>query len=150
MNVTNNTHLLRTTIALLKQHSKLHGLSLGLTLLTGLVLLSLIIWQPVMNIGVLVLVMVLTLGLMEAWLATRVGFDLALLENITQEDKEFESELDALDVSLLSLDLIVKQKTGRPLPERLCGCLRLLRLQAGVMLFQYAVIIVAILWYWLL
>ncbi len=104
MNATNHTHLLRTTIALLKQHSKLHGLSLGLTLLTGLVLLSLLIWQPIMNIGVLVLIMVLALGLMETWLATRVGIDLTLIENIKQEDKEIEIELDAMDVSLLSLD----------------------------------------------
>jgi len=78
------------------------------------------------------------LGLGEAYLALRVGFDAALFHSLAAPDEAFD--LGRLDEALLRLGLISPAKTGRPITARIAGARRLLQWQ-GLMLGLQAALI---------
>jgi hypothetical protein len=92
-----------------------------------------------------VALVVIGLGVAQAWLAVRVGFDAALLRDVANR-----TQFAALDAALVALDLIPPEKAGRPLDERLRGAMRLMRLQglclgAQILVLILGALIVAIL-----
>ncbi len=78
------------------------------------------------------------LGLGEAYLAMRIGFDAALFRRVAAPAEAFD--LDRLDQALLRLELIPPAKTGRGITERIAGARRLLYWQ-GLMLGMQAALI---------
>ena len=78
------------------------------------------------------------LGLGEAYLAMRVGFDAALFRRLAAPAEALD--LARLDEALLQLGLIPPAKTGRAIAERIAGARRLLQWQ-GLMLAMQAVLI---------
>ena len=78
------------------------------------------------------------LGLGEAYLAMRVGFDAVLFRRLAAPADTFD--LGRLDEALLRLGLIPPGKTGRPIAARIAGARRLLQWQ-GLMLGMQAALI---------
>ena len=139
----------RTTIdacaALLEQGRTLDALSRLLTLFAVALLfagaLELVAKAPAILIGLVVII----LGVAEAWFALRVGFDAALLRDVANR-----TQFAALDTAMVRLDLIAPEKAGRPLEERLQGAMRLMRLQGlclggQILLLIVGALIIAIL-----
>jgi hypothetical protein len=126
--------------ALLDQGHRADGLS---RLMTAAALVALMIlpavpgrWSvllPVM-VGVVALV-----GLSEAYLAMRVGFDAALFRRLAGDPGGFD--LNRLDSALLRLNLVPPAKTGRPFAERVTGARRLLQWQGRMLALQTALIL---------
>jgi hypothetical protein len=79
------------------------------------------------------------LGLGEAYLAMRVGFDAALFRRLAAPVETFD--LGRLDEALLRLGLIPPGKTGRPIAERIAGTRRLLFWQGLMLGIQIALIL---------
>ena len=79
------------------------------------------------------------LGLGEAYLAMRVGFDAALFRRLAAPAEAFD--LGRLDEALLRLGLIPPAKTGRPIAERIAGARRLLHWQGLMLGLQAALIL---------
>jgi hypothetical protein len=131
----------RTTIdacaALLEQGRTLHTLSRLLTLFAVALLfagaLELIAKAP----SIIIALVVIGLGVAEAWFALRVGFDAALLRDVANR-----TQFAALDTAMIRLDLIAPEKAGRPLDERLQGAMRLMRMQGLCLGGQILVLIV--------
>ena len=79
------------------------------------------------------------LGLGEAYLAMRVGFDAALFRRLAAPAEALD--LDRLDKALLRLGLIPPAKTGRPIAERIAGARLLLHWQGLMLGLQAALIL---------
>lgn len=131
---------------LLAQHSKIHYLSVALTvgvmltslLLAGLGLLSLA--------GMLGSLLVVVLGLAQLRSAVRVGFDTALLRQLAQSTLYAEQDLQSLDHALIALQLMPAEKAGRSLDARLQGCLRLFKQQAVWCALQLLTLLCLVIW----
>jgi hypothetical protein len=103
-----------------------------------LLLLPIAIGPP--NIFVVVVLGPVTLvGLGEAYLAVRVGFDAALFRRLANDEAGFD--LDRLDASLLRLQLIPAGKTGRTIDQRIAGARRLLQWQGLLLALQAALML---------
>jgi len=129
-----------STIALLRQYRLLHGFSVMITLSAIVVLLFMALGHELSRYGIGVVVLVIVAGVVEIFLALRVAFDIELLNGLrhTQEEGEGGQALARLDQSLLRLNLIANDKSGRDLDSRLAGCFRLFRRQAlccGIQVF---------------
>jgi len=110
--------------ALLRQGRLLDRLS-GTLLLTGVVfgLGQLLLKRADPLLAAVCLALVLA-GLVQKYLALRVAFDAELFARLES------LSLAELDAALLGLGLLAPERAGRPLAERSCGALRLLRRQA--------------------
>ena len=75
---------------------------------------------------------VVVAGLVEFWLAVRVAVDADLFAAIGTAG----NDLDRFDRSMSELGLLAADKTGRPLIVRIRGALRLLKLQAAMLIVQ--------------
>lgn len=76
------------------------------------------------------------------YLFIRIEFDRGLLQHMVDQPEDIESLTQQLDQSLLNLELIPSNKTGRDWSIRFKGCLRLLKIQIVIVLIQYSVFIV--------
>jgi len=110
--------------ALLRRGAMVHALSCALTV-GGIVLFVLVhrSW-PVAGA-------VVVLGLAEFWLAARVAVDADLFASLAGAD-----DLARFDAAMQRLGLMPAGKAGRPIEARIAGALRLLKLQAALMLLQ--------------
>jgi hypothetical protein len=126
--------------ALLDQGRRADGLS---RLVTAAALIALMVWPampgrpPVLVQAILGVVALAGLG--ESYLASRVGFDVALFRRLVDRRDAFD--LDRLDSALLRLDLIPPAKTGRPIAARVAGARRLLQWQGRLLGLQAALIL---------
>ena len=126
--------------ALLDQGRRADGLS---RLVTAAALIALMVWPampgrpPVLVQAILGVIALAGLG--ESYLASRVGFDVALFRRLVDRRDAFD--LDRLDSALLRLDLIPPAKTGRPIAARVAGARRLLQWQGRLLGLQAALIL---------
>ncbi len=93
----------------------------------------------------LFLVALLTsVGLLLAhhYLYIRIQLDSGLLQYMLEQHGEPEHLTDQLDQSLINLQLMAADKTGRDWSARFQGCLKLLKIQMTIVLIQYVVFIV--------
>ncbi|HEY8873166.1 MAG TPA: hypothetical protein VIM52_09065 [Stellaceae bacterium] len=126
--------------ALLDQGRRADALSRLVTVaaLFALMLLPTIPGRPPLLLPA-VLGPVALLGLGEAYLAMRVGFDAALFRRLAAPAEALD--LGRLDEALLRLGLIPPAKTGRPIAERIAGARRLLQWQGLMLGLQAALIL---------
>ncbi len=119
--------------ALLEQHTKIHVFSVAMTVVAGAMLLvSIGFSASVSSLWLGTAAFIVLLGLAETWFAIRVGFDRRLLSAIASGPED----LQRWDQALTELKLMPKSKTGRGLSERLHGCIRLLKMQAVLLVAQ--------------
>ena len=85
-------------------------------------------------------VLVVLLGLVELYLAIRVGFDAALFHRLAAAPEGFDCA--RLDRALLRLGLMPEAKTGRPIVERIAGARRLLAWQGLTLAAQVLLVLV--------
>jgi len=120
------------------------GRAVGLSrLLTAAALIALMVWpalpgRPPVLMQVVLGVVALA-GLGESYLASRVGFDIALFRRLADRQDAFD--LDRLDSALLRSNLIAPAKTGRPIAVRVAGARRLLQWQGRLLGLQVALIL---------
>lgn len=112
-------------------------------LIFSLIMLDLIFKQHTSKIEVAFILFNLALCATHHYVSFRVNFDASLLHMLFKQSKRYSIELLTLelDQSLLSLNLIPKEKTGRPWNLRFNGCLRLLKIQIMILFFQFLVLI---------
>lgn len=131
----------RTCHDLLGQYNSLHLLSCSMTAAGALALFFTLIMQ-VYSIYVSVMLVILVLfGVLETFLAVRVGFDKALLSHLAVKSEITDDDLAALDEALAHLKLRSNPETGRPLESRLNGSMRLFRQQARLCGAQVALLL---------
>jgi hypothetical protein len=135
-------------INLLEQHSKIHILSVALTLSAIIFFtVSTLLLNNILVITVLNLTVIIT-GLYETYLAIRVGFDLKLFKRLTLPNVNIEDELKLIDAALLELKLIPNSKSARELDVRVQGVSALFKKQAVACLAQFiGIFIIAYLFY---
>jgi len=127
--------LAAAAVALLDQGQRADRLSRPITAASALVLLLLPAFlgpPPVLSTTILALVVLL--GLIELYLAIRVGFDAALFRRLAAAPEEFDRA--RLDRALSRLGLMPEAKTGRPIIERIAGARRLLAWQGMTLVAQ--------------
>ena len=78
-------------------------------------------------------------GLVELWFALRAGLDAALFEDAARNGPDWAS----LDAALVGTGLMPEGKAGRPTEARIAGALRLPRWQAGALLAQCVLLVLA-------
>lgn len=127
------------TADLLGQGRRIHDGSRLLTVAAGLGLIAGII-SPYTLAPVLAAGLAALLGLVETYLAVRVGFDAALFDRLSGRTAALP-DLAALDGALTTLGLIEGGKTGRPLAVRAEGARRLLAWQGRALAGQVAILI---------
>lgn len=129
-------------VDLLAQHNKIHYLSLVATL--GIILTALI--MAVFSSATIVLLLVALLGMLfgvlETWLAVRVGFDEALLRRWSLQLSAQAWNLESMDQALMALKLMPTHKAGRDLDSRLQACIGLLHRQSWYCAAQYLALLV--------
>ncbi len=122
---------INTCVALLNQHHKIHRLTLCITV-TMIAFMLFMSARLEVSIAIMSIIAII-LGVLETVIAIRVGFDQQLLENLSGDslsDTTIPANLEALDNALNLLKLMPSEKSGRSLPPRLLGCIRLLKKQA--------------------
>lgn len=91
---------------------------------------------------------VVTLGLLQKYLALRVAFDAGLFRdlahNVHESQRTAAQTLQRLDISLVALGLRVRKDSLRPLQERFRGARRLMSAQAMCLALQWLLPVVAI------
>jgi len=120
--------LARIAAALLRRGAMVHALSAALTIgavLGGSVAVA-FGWHLVWPVAVVVAL----IGLVEFWLAMRVAVDADLFSTLGDGD------LARFDEAMGRLELMPGGKAGRPMEVRIRGALRLLKLQAMLLLLQ--------------
>ena len=83
------------------------------------------------------------LGLGEAYLAMRIGFDAALFRKVARD-----LPLPALDEAMVRLGIIEEGAGGRSLQVRFGGCRQLLRRQVISVALQYLLIVLGSVFAW--
>jgi hypothetical protein len=129
-------HLLDAVVALLDQGAAIDRLSrlLTVTALAGLVAISVIgAWQPVLAV---MLALSALAGMIETYLAMRVGFDAALLRRLAETADAGPDKLAERDAALTSMRLLPVDKAGRPLEPRVAGARDLFYRQVGALTVQ--------------
>jgi hypothetical protein len=119
---------------LLDQGRRIHDVSRLFTFAAGLGLIAGMVLAPsaalAAGLGLTAL-----LGLVETYLAIRVGFDAALFARLSDQPGSLP-DLETLDGALTMLGLIHPGKAGRPIGARAAGALRLLAWQGRALAGQ--------------
>ncbi len=106
------------------------------TLATLLMLLS--------NLNILLLG-VISCAALQHYLFIRIQFDRQLLKQLIEESDELDGQTMYLDQTLVSLGLIKTAKANRPWSQRLAGILRLFKLQVGVLMIAFILLMTTLL-----
>ncbi len=131
---------------LLTQHTKIHHLSVAISIAILIAVFILAGLGSLPIVAVYGSMLVVLLGSVELVLAIRVGFDMALLQQLAQLKAVSPTELVQLDQALISLKLMPSSRSGRDLDARLHGCIGLLRRQAVFCLLQLLAVLCITLW----
>lgn len=91
------------------------------------------------HVGMPALVIVVAIGLLQAFLGARVAFDAGLFRALATGT--VLPDLGAMDRALLALQLMPAAKAGRPAAARIAGGRRLMRLQAMALGAQVVVLL---------
>ena len=134
---------IETCIALLHQYKKTHSSSMAISLAAGVILLVAGIAALLSLYWYLALVLLIVLGLVETYYALRIGFDIRLLQQLSACKRDHETAMKRLDDSLLTLSLIAPATSGRQLQQRLLACLRMFKIQNGIVLAQWGMLLIA-------
>ena len=127
--------------ALLDQGQRADRLSRPITAASALVLLLLPAFlEPPPVLPTTILALVVLLGLIELYLAIRVGFDATLFRRLAAAPEGFDRA--RLDRALSRLGLMPEARTGRPIIERVAGARRLLMWQGVTLAAQLLLILV--------
>ena len=113
--------------AILRRGASVHALSLAMTVIgciAAVTLTAAAAWLPVC-------LAVVAIGVAELWLAARVAIDAELFTAIAADGR-----LDRFDCAMLELGLMPENKVGRSLASRIRAALRLLKMQASMVLLQ--------------
>jgi len=132
--------LIATTLALLENYKIGHVFSLLLSVSTLLLLVIAAIFHWLDGYWFSALCLLILFGLLQMLYAFRIGLDIKFLKSLLISDQEMEDALAALDQSLMSLKLLPSDKAGRPLAQRLQGCMRLFKFQIAFTLAQVSVL----------
>jgi|GEM_PF-3498441 len=132
---------LTTTANLLSQHSKIHNLSVAMTVSVLLASLLLVGLGSLDLPGLSGMLLIVLLGVIEMVLAVRVGFDTALLRQLVHSNNFTSADLNGLDQALVWLKLMPADKSVRSLEPRLQGCLRLFKQQVACCMLQLVVLL---------
>lgn len=128
---------------LLAQGAMMHRLSSVLTITSVVAVPLLVLMLPPTRYGAPALATLAAIaGLAELWLAFRVAFDARIFALVSRGDATDGLTLPAFDAAMSALELMPKDKTGRPVAARLSGAMRLLRWQAALLLAQVAILLV--------
>ena len=100
------------------------GIELGALLTAGLLLISMA-------------------GLVETYLALRVGFDAALFRRLAEREAASAPDPSCFDAALIALGLLPQSKAGRAVEPRALDARRMLTLQGAALAFQVAIILLA-------
>jgi hypothetical protein len=142
-------HMLAAAAGLLDQGQTIDRLARALTLaaLIGLMAGLGIDLGPRLTAGLLLVTLA---GLIEGYLAVRVGFDASLFHRLASEDKRGASDLRSLDAALLRLGLLPQAKAARSIEQRFATARRLFVLQGAALVLQLSFIFfgaaIAVLW----
>ena len=134
----------RCCIALIEQHHKPHLLSTGITFVAVSIMLYMAIVNSLSPYWLVTLVGIVILGLLEIKYAVRIGFDILLLRQLSNQTGNIDAGLNGIDHALMKLQLIPTDKSGKPLDTRLEGCLRLFKVQTGLCVVQIIVLVGAV------
>ena len=127
------------TADLLGEGRRIHDVSRLLTFAAGLGLIVGIV-SPRALVPVLAAGLAALLGLVETYLAIRVGFDAALFDRLSGRTAALP-DLEALDGALTSLGLIEGGTADRPIAARAAGARRLLAWQGRALAVQVAILV---------
>ncbi len=122
---------------LLEQGQSVSRLSTAVTVV-GVAVLLLPVF-PASTATVPTAAVVVLVGLLELFIASRVGFDARLFRRLAEDAAAERLDIDACDAALVGLRLMPVRKAGRPVAKRLAGAKRLLMMQNGAFLVQVAV-----------
>jgi hypothetical protein len=111
----------RIAAALLRRGAMVHWMSAALTL--GGIAAVVFGWHGMWPVVIV--------GLVEFWLAARVAVDADLFAALGED-----ADLARFDEAMHRLGLLPEGKGGRPMDARIHGALRLLKLQAAMLLLQ--------------
>ena len=128
--------MLEVITALLQQGRIIDRWSRLLTIAALILLLATIM----MGAPKIVLALVVLVGIVEIYLAIRVGFDAALFERLREPAA---MDLASLDAALVQLGLLPASRSGRPLDDRIAGARRLFYKQGAALAIQLAVLLCA-------
>ena len=131
--------LAAVTADLLRQGGSVHAASVGLTVVAALGI-ALLAAQQVRPWSLAGMSAALLLGLIETWLAVRVGFDRRILQRLAGAAGEF-LEPSQFDRTLVALGLGRSDIPARPMTDRVRGCARLLRAQVVAFVLQIAAVL---------
>jgi hypothetical protein len=126
--------------ALLDQGQRADRLSRPITAASALVLLLPAFMEPPPVLLTTSLALIVLLGLVELYLAIRVGFDAALFRRLAVAPDGFDCA--RLDRALSRLGLMPEARTGRPMIERVAGARRLLAWQGRTLAAQILLVLV--------
>ena len=150
---------IKSCIALLAQHKKIHNLSLFLTISAIAAMLFFINSQLFSLIGFWPLLIIILIGIFELIIAIRIGFDQALLKSLARElyqkNDTITEQLHLMDNALsqlkltpftftLPMKITAQTKTPRTLNERLQGCVHLFKKQFVLCCSQIFMVIIFI------
>jgi hypothetical protein len=128
---------------LLDQGRVVDGLSRLLTAAALLVLLlPAVLCASPQRLAAGILAAVALLGILETFLAVRVGFDAALFHRLSAGPEAVD--FDNLDTALVRLGLVGEPRPGRSTADRVAGAFRLLQRQAVMLGLQVALIAAAV------
>ena len=150
LTATETRTIIATCAAFMAQMKYLHYFSMLITLCIVLSLLVGLFVVPLSPFALATLVCAFVAGLLEMVYAIRVGFDAALLGNLSNNDCEIESALTHLDSALVSLMLMSNKKIKRDIHQRLSGCIKLVKYQLGFTIVQFISFITFILGHYFL
>ena len=91
---------------------------------------------PVIRLALLILQSALLVG--GLWLSLRLRIDAVLFHVLAEADS-----VDAFDRAMVELGLLASDKAGRPMPDRVAGLMRLVRLLALAVAAQLALLVAA-------
>lgn len=134
---------IKSCIALLAQHKKIHSLSVFLTISAVAAILFFFINSKLFSlIWFWPLLIIIIIGLFELIITMRIGFDQALLKSLARElyqkNDSITEQLHLLDNALsqlklmplsLTMNISTQAKTSRTLNDRLLGCVNLFKKQ---------------------
>jgi hypothetical protein len=127
--------------ALLDQGQRADHLSRPITAAAVIVYLLLpAVLGPLPPVLATILALVAILGLVELYLAIRIGFDAALFHRLAAVPEGFDCA--RLDRTLIRLGLTPEARAGRPIIERISGARRLLMWQGLILAAQVLLILV--------
>ncbi len=142
---------IKSCIALLAQHKKIHNLSLFLTIGAIVAMMFFMSSKLFSFLWFWPLLIIIVIGIFELIIAMRIGFDQALLNSLAKElyqkNDIITEQLHLLDNALNQLKLIptsMQTKASRTLNERLLGGVDLFKKQFVLCGSQVIIVIIFI------